>query len=328
MSPRGRSKQRRDDEPSLFPEDRPPLPTLQQPEVATLAAALPSTLRLGTSSWSFPGWSGLLYEPARPCSEAALARDGLRQYVKSPLLRTTGLDRAFYRPLTVEQGRALAEQAGEGFRFLVKAYRGLTHRGTEGARFLDSQFAVDAVIEPLREGLGSALGTLLVQFPEMGIKASECNDFLRQLDRFLSDLPDAVPISVEVRDRVLLGDSIAGVLAAHGVAFGHAIHPSRPPLAEQLDRLGSALESVTAPAVLRWLLRAEHSYQGAQALYEPFDRMLEPDVRSREEAAAYCRLESLRGRDLFVIANNKAEGSAPLTLLELAKAIVAGVAAT
>ncbi len=29
--------------------------------VETLAASLPATLRLGTSSWSFPGWEGLIY---------------------------------------------------------------------------------------------------------------------------------------------------------------------------------------------------------------------------------------------------------------------------
>ncbi len=78
--------------------------------------------------------------------------------------------------------------------------------------------------------------------------------------------------------------------------------------------------------MLRWLLRREHSYEGAKTLYEPFDRMLEPDAASRSEAAAWCIAQAFKGRETFVIANNKAEGSSPLTLLELAKAIVADLA--
>ena len=317
---------RTDDQPGLFPEDAPPKPLLQQESSDELARRLPPTLRLGTSSWSFPGWAGLVYDESKPCGEASLAKHGLAQYVKSPLLRTVGLDRAFYRPLTAEQARGLREQAGPGFRFLVKAYRGLTHRSYGDDAFLDAGFARDAVIAPLAEGLADSLGTLLFQFPEMGLAASEADGFLAALDRFLGAMPTGVAYAVEVRDRVLLSTRTAETLAGHGIAFGHALHPSMPGLAEQIRLLGPAIDSVEAPAVLRWLLRREHSYEGAKTLYEPFDRLLEPDAANRTDAAAWCLAQAFRGRETFVIANNKAEGSSPLTLLELAKAIAADLA--
>ena len=47
--------------------------------VRALATALPERIRLGTSSWSFPGWTGLVYAPrnGRPATEQVLARHGL-----------------------------------------------------------------------------------------------------------------------------------------------------------------------------------------------------------------------------------------------------------
>ena len=315
-----------DDQPGLFPEDAPPKPLLQQEASTELARILPPTLRLGTSSWSFPGWVGLVYDESQPSGEAVLAKRGLEQYVKSPLLKTVGVDRAFYRPMTVEQAATLKRQAGEGFRFLVKAYRGLTHRAYGDHAFLDAGFARDAVIAPLAEGLADSLGTLLFQFPEMGLAASEANGFLAALDRFLGAMPTGVAYAVEVRDRVLLSPRTAAILVGHGIAFGHALHPSMPALAEQTRLLGPAIDEIAAPAVLRWLLRREHTYEGAKTLYEPFDRLLEPDAANRTDAAAWCIAQAFRGRETFVIANNKAEGSSPLTLLELATAIAAELA--
>ena len=307
------------DESSLFEEDR---PLLQQRRAAELAATLPATLRLGTSSWSFPGWQGLVYGGRHP--EPRLAREGLREYARSPLLRTVGLDRAFYRPMTIEQCRSLASQAGPGFRFLVKAYRGLTHRDAgsgEGGRFLDAGFACDEVLTPLREGFGGALGTVLLQFPQMRLAPSEAGIFRRRLDGFLAALPREVPLAVELRDAVLLDESVAACLAAHGVALGHAVHPSLPGLPEQRRRLGAAADAVAAPAVLRWLLRRGLGYEEARDRYAPFDRLAEPDGGSRGELSAWCLEMAAAGRETFVIANNKAEGSAPLTLFELARTI-------
>jgi len=313
------------DEPGLFPDDRPPEPRLRGPDVERLAASLPGLLRLGTSSWTFPGWAGLVYGADRPASEARLVREGLPEYARSPLLRTVGLDRAFYRPMTAAQCRELAAQAGEGFRFLAKAHRAITHRSTEGARFLDATYARDEVILPMQHGFGASLGTILFQFPEMSLRGVEVAPFLRSLEAFLDALPVG-DFAVELRDRPLLGPALAALLAARGIAVGHAIHPSLPPLAEQRRLLGDADDRVRSPAVLRWLLRREHTYEGARELYEPFDEIREPDPGSRAESVAWCLAQLDRGREVFVIANNKAEGSAPLTLLELAKAMVADLA--
>ncbi|HEY6323978.1 MAG TPA: hypothetical protein VJA16_20740, partial [Thermoanaerobaculia bacterium] len=52
------------------------------PEVVALAARLPAGIHLGGSTWSFPGWAGLVYDRAHPA--ARLARHGLAAYARHP----------------------------------------------------------------------------------------------------------------------------------------------------------------------------------------------------------------------------------------------------
>ena len=117
----------------------------------SLAERLPATIRLGTSSWSFPGWEGLIYD--RPAPQTKLSREGLTVYSRHRLLRTVGVDRTYYRPMTAAQFAAYAVQVPETFRFLVKAHeyctlagfgdhpRYGTRRGQPNSLFLDPHYA-------------------------------------------------------------------------------------------------------------------------------------------------------------------------------------------
>ena len=67
----------------------------------TLASSLPERVRLGTSSWTYPGWSGLVWDGDYP--DAQLSKEGLTAYAQHSLMRTVSLDRGFYRPLTEGQ---------------------------------------------------------------------------------------------------------------------------------------------------------------------------------------------------------------------------------
>jgi hypothetical protein len=67
-------------------------------EVEALARELPRAVRLGGSTWSFPGWAGLIYDAPYP--QGRLAREGLAAYARHPLMRSIGLDRTHYGPST------------------------------------------------------------------------------------------------------------------------------------------------------------------------------------------------------------------------------------
>lgn len=84
----------------------------------TLAASLNPHIRLGASTWSYPGWAGIVWDEG-PYTEAVLAKNGLTAYAQHPLLRCVGIDRSFYRPLTEGQYARYAGQVPDDFRFVV-----------------------------------------------------------------------------------------------------------------------------------------------------------------------------------------------------------------
>ncbi|MFM7798619.1 MAG: hypothetical protein ACKPBA_06505 [Planctomycetota bacterium] len=81
-------------------------PVAASPEVRALAARMPAHVHLGTSSWAYPGWRGIVFGDRAPA--AALASEGLAAYASWPLARTVGLDRAFYATPSADEYRALA----------------------------------------------------------------------------------------------------------------------------------------------------------------------------------------------------------------------------
>ena len=85
-----------------------------------LAASVNPRIRLGASTWSYPGWAGIVWDEG-PYSEAVLAKNGLTAYAQHPLLRCVGIDRSFYRPLTGGQYARYAGEVPDDFRFVVKA---------------------------------------------------------------------------------------------------------------------------------------------------------------------------------------------------------------
>jgi uncharacterized protein YecE (DUF72 family) len=88
--------------------------------MVALARRLPRQIYLGTSSWTFPGWQGLVYD--RAAAASVLARHGLSAYAQHPLLRTVCVDRTFYAPLPAADYATYAAAVPDDFRFVVKAH--------------------------------------------------------------------------------------------------------------------------------------------------------------------------------------------------------------
>lgn len=313
-------------------------PATVDDETRRLGAALPPTLRLGTSSWSFPGWAGVVYRDL--ASEAALAKGGLGAYAAHPLLGAVGVDRTFYAPVGVDTLAGYAAAVPATFRFLVKAHEALTlarfpaHarygtlRGQPSPQYLDAAYARDAVIAPFVDGLGSRGGVLLFQFAPQPAELlagpggkSAPRRFAERLYRFLRELPPGPRYAVEVRTAELLTPDYAAALRAADAVPGLAVLPGLPPLDVQA-RLTRVHE---APAlVVRWMLAAHHDYESARAAYQPFDRLVDPDPRNRRAIADLLRGAIARGVPATVIVNNKAEGSSPRSIVELARELVDG----
>jgi uncharacterized protein YecE (DUF72 family) len=298
-------------------------PVVPSEEVVRVAQRVPKNLHFGTSSWSFPGWVGIVY--AQLYGVPLLARHGLAAYSKHPLLTAVNLDSPFYKVPTLEQIAAYAAAVPEHFRFLVKAYAGLTappdssmalRRGVEPV-FLDAGFAARNVVKPLVEGLGAKLGAILFQFSPLGPSYIRTpRSFVTRLGEFLAALPAGPSYAVELRDPEILGSKYEDALKAAGAVHCVSVHSRMPPVDRQVK------PTSRGPLVIRWMLRAGDDYESAGARYAPFDRLQAPDQLNRNRIAVLVKEGLSSGRDVHVLAANNAEGSAPLTVLELAKTIV------
>ena len=306
-------------------------------DLAALAAVLPSGIHLGTSSWSFPGWTGLVYaaRDGRPESEQRLARAGLPAYAACPLFRTVSLDRTFYAPLSRDEFARYASQVPASFRFVVKAPSAFTdpviRGGTGGAMrdnptFLDAHAAATTFVQPAMAGLGATAGPLVFQFPPLGrrLLATPARVVTR-IAAFLGSLPRGPLYAAEFRDPELVTAACGVALADAGAVPCLAIHARMPPATAQATTFELDRPGCTWPLVARWNLHAGRGYEEARADYFPFDRLVEEDGSSRTALAGLARRCAAAGRDVFITINNKAEGSAPLSVRRLAEAIRAHV---
>src|SRR5262245_37255065 len=82
-----------------------------------LAARRPPGVLPGPSTWTFPGWAGIVY-PAGTTKEELLER-GLSLAARHPLFRTVGIDRSYYAPLEEAELRRYAAELPAGFRCVM-----------------------------------------------------------------------------------------------------------------------------------------------------------------------------------------------------------------
>lgn len=292
----------------------------------TLAARLPQGLFLGTSSWSFPGWAGLVYD--RQASSQALARDGLAAYARLGPFRSVCIDRGYYGPLSVADFRRYADAVPADFRFMVKADGACTQSSVEvdgqwraNPRFLDPGHASEQVVAPFVEGLGRKAGVLVFQFPPVTAEyRRRPQAFAEHLQRFLEALPRGPTYAVEIRDHFLLGPWFSRAIRETDGHVCLSVHPRMPSIAKQRDMTAAAS---CGPLIVRWNLHRAQRYEAARERYAPFNRLVDEDPPTRMALARLARETLASGREVFIIANNKAEGSAPLTLLALGQAVLA-----
>ena len=303
--------------------------------LAALAAGLAPQLRLGTSSWTYPGWNGLVWDGDYP--DAALSRQGLAAYAQHPLLRCVGIDRGFYRPLTASQYAHYAAQVPADFRFVVKAPSQVTDalvrsKSGQGRQanpdFLDPDLAWRTFVQPALEGLGAKVGALVFQLSPLPLaQLQRWPELLQRLHALLRAQPALAPtapdgvLAVEVRDPQCLTPEFAAVLRATGATYCLGLHAKMPPLQDQLPLLRALWPG---PLVCRWNLNPLHGaygYEMAETEYSPYDKLVDPDLDTRALLARTLAGVTGAGQNAFVTVSNQAEGCSPLSVRALAQQV-------
>ena len=334
-------------QPGLFETSAPPVrrkatagdvrPAMDSPLLQ--APVLPIDIRLGTSSWFFPGWRGLVYDGVHP--QVTLSRKGLAAYAEIPLLRTVSLDRTFYAPISAVDYARYASQVPEHFSFVVKAPAIVCDAvvGDEEGRgkvanphFLDAAIAAREFVLPCLEGLKGKAGPLVFQVSPLprGL-VEDASLLVERLEVFFAALPQELgkfrPIyALELRNPEMLTPRLMRMLGRSGVRYCVGLHDRMPEVERQEAALKALDGDTPGDLVVRWNLHRGFLYQAAKQRYEPFDKLVDEDGETRRILARMAAAAFKAGRKVWITANNKAEGSAPLSLLKLAEEIAQVVA--
>lgn len=289
-----------------------------------IAADLPEDIRFGTSSWSFPGWKGIVYSGS--VTSTSIARDGLRQYARHPLLRTVGIDRSYYAPIPMEDLRRYADQLPEGFRGCAKAPSSVTSTtvgppgsDTPNPDFMSVPRLIEEQLLPFSVAFAAHTGPFILEFPPFGRHARiQPAEFLARLDQFLEKLPDDFDYAVELRDQRLLTPEYFAILKRHGIGHTYNYWSAMPGLMAQATVV---VPEDVAFTVIRLLLKPGTWYEDQRERFQPFDKVVAPDAQMRQDVVDLSDRVLTSGRKLWVLVNNKAEGSSPLSIMELAKRV-------
>jgi uncharacterized protein YecE (DUF72 family) len=299
--------------------------TLDQTTLQQLAARIPPGVRFGSSTWNYPGWRGLVYHQDYGPKGAAARM--LKEYAAFPLFGTVGVDSSYYGPPTESVLRSYADNLPPGFPCISKVWGQITvhtftkaqdpdRAGKINPDFLNPDLFIEEIYQPYQRHFAENTGPFVFEFQTIA-RYSGMNPqrFATHLDEFFSVLPRDADYAVEVRNEEYLTPMYFAVLREHGVAHVFNSWTRMPPIGHQLDLPGS----ITGRFVIaRALLRPGRTYNEAVDAFAPYDRIREPNPKLRRDLARLVDTAVQTRVPAYLLVNNRAEGSAPLTIAAVA----------
>lgn len=168
-------------------------------------------LFIGTSGFSFPDWRGVVYP-------ANIKQAQMLPYYENELgFNTLEVNYTYYRLPSASTMLRLGAKTSAGFRFVVKAYRGMTHEiWQEEGSLRDNR----DTFAQFREGIGpleesGKLQCLLFQFPPQFLPREENLDYLQACKERL----EGTQLVIEFRNRGWAGEEALAFLRQNGLGY-------------------------------------------------------------------------------------------------------------
>ena len=300
------------------------------------AAALPPEILFGTSTWSYPGWKGLVYNQNYRDEQDFKARC-LAEYAAFPWFRTVCIDSAFYRPPTPEALRRWSTDLPDGFRWVSKVWERLTifrfpaharygsNAGKDNPDFLNPALFTSKVLPAFDAAeVRDHCGPFVFQFPTLNPKLISQAVFLERLHEFLHALPQGHSYAVEIRNPDWLDSRYFQALNENQCAhcFNHWSY--MPTLKDQMQAAADAGGLSADFLVARILTPLGLNYQQAVNRYKPYDQLKEPLPEMRRDVVRLAKRARQKKIPAYIIVNNRAEGNAPLTIDAIGRLLVTG----
>jgi uncharacterized protein YecE (DUF72 family) len=300
--------------------------TFSREQLAEQAANLAAQgVFIGTSSWKYPGWFGMLYDRARyeyrgKFAQTRFNRDCLAEYAE--VFKTVCVDAAYYNFPSQQYLEGMINQTPDGFLFGFKVTDAITIKrypkldrfgdlaGKLNENFLNTELFAKAFLHPC-EPFRSNVGLLMFEFSRFWPTDYEHGrDFVADLDKFLGALPRGWPYGIEMRNRAWLRPEYFECLARHQVSHVLNSWEAMPAVSEQMALPGSRTNPELVAA--RFLLKPGRQYEEAVKTFEPYDRVREenPDARAAGRTLIAEGQTAGSQRKTFIFVNNRLEGNA------------------
>lgn len=307
----------------LFPPEPPPFRAALTEKLKRAAA---EGVFFGTSSWKYEGWLGQIYTAERYLTRGKLSRKRFEDSCLAEYAEVFPIvcgDFSFYQFPAPAFWAKLFAGAPAALQFAFKVPEEITVRvwprharygdraGLDNPSFLDAhvfQALFLDLLEPFRE----RVAVLIFEFGAFprGLYERE-EDFVIDLDRFLSALPQGWRYAVEIRTPAFLGPLYLAALADRGVAHVLNAWTRMPTIGEQMEVPGVFTADFT---VVRALLRQGRPYEQAVEAFQPYAKVQDPNPETRAALKELAARTALRREKGFYFVNNRLEGNAPSTI--------------
>lgn len=289
-------------------EVKPPFDPLKLAELAAKG------IFLGTSSWKYRGWEGLIYQGGYE-SEAQFQRQSLREYTS--YFPCVGADFTYYAWPSSEMMAYLIESTPENFRFCPKVTNRITMArfpqvsgygkwaGKENSEFLNAKNFTEQFLKPL-EKLNGRLGTIIFEFSSLS------QEHLPKLKLFFETIPRILPMSVELRSPDLCNEEFYKLLVDLDLSPAFNFWSKMPDIKTQLSLYQcSGGDQQKTPLCARALLKPGRTYDEAVNSFSPYNQIKDIYDEGRQQLTELMQFAQKHNRKLFLLVNNRFEGSAP-----------------
>jgi len=280
-------------------------------------------LKIGTCSWKYESWQGLVYDPDMRYKP----HDYLPDYAK--YFNTVEVDQWFWSLFPggvklpdAQLAQRYANSVPDGFVFTVKAPNSitLTHHYAKGppshANKLNPNFLdvglLNAFFEAL-EPMRSKLGPVMFQFEYLNKKKMPSKEaFLDRLDAFFAKAPEGFQYAIETRNPNYFSEDFFEFLRNRSLGFVLLDGYYMPPTSKVTDNFNVRTAEFS---IIR--LHGPDRAKIEEKTGGDWSQIVDPHDRRLDAAADLVRTNVAAGTTTYVNVNNHYEGSAPLTIERL-----------
>ena len=277
-------------------------------------------LRIGTCSWKYESWTGLVYSEER-------RRNYLEEYAEH--FPTVEVDQWFWslfagnmvvlpKPAVV---REYAASVPEGFLFGIKVPNSLTlthhyRKGKADPLVANPHFLSVDLMQRFLESiapLGKKIGPLNFQFEYLNKqKISGLGEFLDRFGSFIEQLPDGFTYCLETRNPNFLHERYFDFLAGKGVYHVFLQGYYMPSIFDLYRQFG---QKVSGKTVIR--LHGSERKEIEEKVGEDWSKIVTPRDSELQHLVEMLGDLSTRQVETFLFVNNHFEGSAPRTIARI-----------